>query len=105
MFRLKQALRGLRWNKSKYSTVSGKNGEIMACQCGILEEFFDEIFGDGSGIRICGREKSAGAYTKAFLDFLSFLQEQTTELDRMLTQADNQSRKWAALLEGENADV
>ena len=71
-------------------TESTEDGaaEHIETHCCIIAEFFDTIFGEGSGERICGSIMSAGAYSEAYLDFIAYIREQTESLIRMRAETE-----------------
>ena len=60
MGRLLAALEGLRANLAGFRREQDAD-DMLSCHCGILQEFFDDIFGDGAGEKLCGRALSAEA--------------------------------------------
>ena len=56
MGRLLAALEGLRANLAGFRREQDAD-DMLSCHCGILQEFFDDIFGDGAG-RNCAAELS-----------------------------------------------
>lgn len=57
--------------------------ETIAEQCGMIGRFFDEIFGDGEGEKICGEKSSLRDYSDAYVSFIVFLNAQVEEFAAM----------------------
>lgn len=57
----------------------GKISTLVRAQCGMLRDFFDWIFGDGSGKKICGEKDSFNNCKNAYVTFLNYVEEQKNE--------------------------
>lgn len=66
----------------------GDAAEHMETHCCMIAEFFDTIFGEGSGERICGSVMSAGTYSEAYLDFIAYIREQIDSLTRLRAETE-----------------
>ena len=97
MTRLIEALNGLRINLNAFQDSQPADG-MLSSHCGILQEFFDDVFGDGSGERICGKLLSAEVYSRAYIQFLDFIKEQLDEMGCMRQAAEERYRARAAML-------
>ncbi len=97
MGRLLAALEGLRANLSRFRREQDAD-DLLSCHCGILQEFFDEIFGDGAGADLCGKALSAEAYSRAYIDFMDFVNSQIDELNRLRKEAEEKYLARAAIL-------
>ncbi|MBQ4606099.1 MAG: hypothetical protein IJB15_05305 [Clostridia bacterium] len=97
MGRLLAALEGLRENLSRFRREQDAD-DMLSCHCGILQEFFDDIFGDGSGEKLCGKALSAEVYSRAYIDFMDFVNGQIDELNRLRQEAEEKYLARAAAL-------
>lgn len=97
MGRLLTALEGLRGNLSRFRREQDAD-DIISCHCGILQEFFDDIFGDGAGETLCGKSLSAEAYTGAYIHFMDFVNGQIDTLNRLRQEAEERYLARAAAL-------
>ena len=97
MGRLLAALEGLRRNLSSFRREQDAD-DIISCHCGILQEFFDDLFGDGAGEELCGKSLSAEAYSGAYIDFMDFINGQIDALNRMRQEAEERYLAKAAAL-------
>ena len=50
--------------------------ETIDEQCEMIGAFFDGIFGDGEGEKICGKRHSLEKYSNAYVEFIVFLSSQ-----------------------------
>lgn len=91
MRRLMDALEGLRNNLAQFRREQDTD-DMLSCHCGILQEFFDDVFGEGSGEHLCGKQLSAEAYSRAYLDFLDFVNGQMDALEAMHREAEGKYR-------------
>lgn len=87
MRRLLDALEGLRRNLAQFRRETDTD-DMLSCHCGILQEFLDDVFGDGTGEMLCGKVPSAEVYSRAYLDFLDFVSGQMDELERVQKEAE-----------------
>lgn len=55
---------------------TGSASAILRSQCKWLRDFFDRIFGDGSGEKICGKKDNFSLCRDAYVDFLDFIEIQ-----------------------------
>ena len=55
---------------------TGSASVILRSQCKWLRDFFDRIFGDGSGEKICGKKDNFNVCRDAYLHFLDFIEIQ-----------------------------
>lgn len=51
--------------------------------CNGIAEFFDTVFGAGSGCKICGEADSAEAHISAYISFIGFMCGQVDEFARI----------------------
>ena len=91
MRRLMDALEGLRTNLAQFRREQDTD-DMLSCHCGILQEFFDDVFGEGAGEILCGKKLSAEAYSRAYLDFLDFVNGQMDALEKMQKEAEARYR-------------
>lgn len=97
MGRLLGALEGLRANLAQFRREQDAD-DMLSCHCGILQEFFDDIFGDGAGETLCGKALSAEAYSRAYIDFMDFVNGQIDALNRLREDAEKRYLERAAAL-------
>ena len=97
MGRLLSALEGLRNHLAQLRREADAD-EMLSCHCGILQEFFNGIFGDGAGEALCGKALSTEAYSRAYIDFMDFVNDQVDELNRMRREAEEKYLARAAAL-------
>ena len=71
--------------KGKVQTMpkDGKASTILRWNCRIIREFFDEMFGEGAGIEICGEKDNLGCVDDAFKAFMTHARGQSNEIQRM----------------------
>lgn len=55
---------------------TGKASEIIRAQCAMYKRFFDIIFGDGAGDKICTERSVQNICEDAYLTFLEFVNTQ-----------------------------
>lgn len=67
--------------------------EVIEAHCGMIETFFDTLFGTGIGEALCGTDRSAAAYSEAYLDFAAFVQRQTERLEEQRREAEERYLK------------
>lgn len=87
MRRLMDALTGLRENLAQFRREQDTD-DMLSCHCGILQEFFDDVFGEGAGEDLCGVQLSAEVYSRAYLEFLDFAGEQMDALEKLQKEAE-----------------
>jgi len=87
MRRLMEALEGLRNNLAQFRREQDTD-DMLSCHCGILQEFLDDVFGEGAGEDLCGKQLSAEVYSRAYLDFLDFVSRQMDGLEKMQKEAE-----------------
>jgi len=97
MNRLLAALGGLRNNLAGFRRDQDAD-DLLSCHCGILQEFFDEVFGDGAGETLCGTVLSAEVYSRAYIDFMDFVNGQIDALNRLRKEAEEKYLARAAAL-------
>ncbi|MBR4959562.1 MAG: hypothetical protein IKY52_01555 [Clostridia bacterium] len=97
MNRLLAALGGLRNNLAGFRRDQDAD-DLLSCHCGILQEFFDEVFGDGAGETLCGTVLSAEVYSRAYIDFMDFVNGQIDELNRLRQETEEKYLARAAAL-------
>jgi len=97
MNRLLDAINGLRINLDAFRDRQPVDG-MLSSHCGILQEFFDDVFGDGSGEDICGKTLSAEAYSRAYIAFLDFVHRQVDEMTGIRQAAEERYRARAEML-------
>ena len=91
MHRLLEALEGLRNNLSQFRREQDAD-DMLSCHCGILQEFFDDVFGEGAGEMLCGKQLSAEVYSRAYLEFMEFANRQIDALEKMYRDAEKKYR-------------
>ena len=73
--KLEEAINGLR--KSEQSVPkTGSVSTLVRFQCKMLRDFFDTIFEEGAGAKICGEKDSFYNCKNAYVAFLGFVDEQ-----------------------------
>ena len=87
MRRLMDALTGLRNNLAQFRREQ-ETDDMLSCHCGILQEFFDDVFGEGAGEDLCGKQLSAEVYSRAYLEFLDFAGCQMDALEKLQKEAE-----------------
>ena len=97
MRRLMDALEGLRHNLAQFRREQDTD-DMLFCHCGILQEFFDDIFGEGAGEELCGKKRSAEVYSRVFLEFIDFVNGQLNAVEQLRETAEKKYRKRAAAL-------
>lgn len=55
---------------------TGSASDILKSQCKWLRDFFDRIFGDGSGVKVCGEKNNFRICKDAYVAFLEFVSAQ-----------------------------
>lgn len=80
----------------------GSAADCVERYCRAIADFFDVVFGNGAGERICGGVMSGRAYSEAYLDFIDFVQEQIDALVRLRAETEERYvRRWERILETE----
>lgn len=97
MGRLLGALEGLRTNLAQFRREQDAD-VMLSCHCGILQEFFDDLFGEGAGEALCGKSLSAEAYSSAYIDFMDLVNGQIDALNRLREDAEKRYLERAAVL-------
>lgn len=57
----------------------GKISTLVRAQCGMLRDFFDDVFGAGSGVKICGEKDTFSNCKNAYMTFLGFVDAQKAD--------------------------
>ena len=87
MRRLMDALTGLRNNLAQFRREQ-ETDDMLSCHCGILQAFLDDVFGEGAGEEMCGKQLSAEVYSRAYMEFLEFVNRQTEALEKVQKDAE-----------------
>lgn len=87
MRRLMDALTGLRNNLAQFRREQ-ETDDMLSCHCGILQAFLDDVFGEGAGEEMCGKQLSAEVYSRAYMEFLEFVNRQMEALEKMQKDAE-----------------
>lgn len=54
----------------------GRLSETIISQCNILRVFFDDVFGENAGEKICGEKNNLSVCMDAYKSFLEYVKEQ-----------------------------
>ena len=57
----------------------GKNSDITRAYCQLFNDFFNELFGAGTSVKLFGEKKSALVCDEVYNSFLAFIQTQSVE--------------------------
>ena len=55
---------------------TGKLSEIYRAQCGLIKHFFDNVFEEGAGAKVCGEKDNITNHYTAYTTFLDFVKVQ-----------------------------
>lgn len=58
-------------------------GGTIEHHCSMIGDFFDNIFGIGAGVEICGQRHSAEQYTLRYVDFIVFVNQQVEAFSKL----------------------
>ena len=97
--KLEEAVDQLR-EAEKSVPKTGKLSAIYKATCEMLRNFFDTLFGEGEGVKICGERMHVTAHYdayKAFLEFVSPQRENVMSYSSVFSQYSNRQQRRAPL--------
>ena len=75
---------------------TGRISAIYKASCEMIGEFFDTIFGEGEGVKICGERLHVTAHYdayKAFMDFVGPQRENIVSYSGVFSQYSNRQQR------------
>ena len=96
--KLEDAIDQMRETEKKLPKT-GRLSAIYKANCQMIRDFFDTIFGEGAGVKICGERLHVTAHYdayKAFIDFANPQRDDVMSYSNTFAQYSNRQQRRAA---------